>query len=239
MHNASTPRLLWRGFLFVCALLWLAIETLWLLVWPKGRYNQLIRKHIAKQVKKQQSVFAFLKALALNPKTTGAILPSSKYLARAMAAQLDLTLDGYVVELGPGTGIITQAILARGIAPKRLIVIEYAAHLAKALKKKFPDITVIQGDAAQLQTLLTAEQRQNIVGIVSGLPLRSLPKATKDGILQAVPKVLSPKGCFVQFTYDIRSKETFYPEHYQLQYSGIIWRNIPPARVGKYHVAVH
>ena len=112
-------------------------------------------------------------------------------------------------------------------------------HLAEALKKKFPDITVIQGDAEQLQTLLSAEQQQNIIGIVSGLPLRSLPKVTKDGILQAVPKVLSPKGCFVQFTYDIRSKETFYPEHYQLQYSGIIWRNIPPARVGKYHVAVH
>ena len=239
MRPASSPRLIWRSILFICALLWLAIETIWLLVWPKGRYNQLIRKHIAKQIKKQQSVFAFLKALALNPKTTGAILPSSKYLARAMAAQIDLTHDGYVVELGPGTGIITQAILARGIAPERLIVIEYATHLAKALKKKFPKITVIQGDAAQLQTLLSAKQQQNVVGIISGLPLRSLPKATKDGILQAVPQVLTPQGCFVQFTYDIRNKETFYPERYSLQESHIIWRNIPPARVGKYHVAIH
>jgi len=182
-----------------------------------------------------QHTFSFLKALAINPRATGAILPSSKRLARMMAAQINIVEEGLVVELGAGTGVITQAILDRGISPRQIIAVEYAPHLAKRLRQRFPDITVIEGNAADLSELLK-HRVQAVSTIISGLPLRSLPANITESILAAIPEVLATSGQYIQFTYDIRLRrgDDFYPKHYKLTDSVIVWRNIPPAKVGVY-----
>lgn len=182
---------------------------------------------------KHRRFFGFLKVAMLHPGTTGAVIPSSKRLARTMASYIMAADNELVVELGPGTGVITQAILDHGIAPQQIIAIEYNLQLAKSLQKRFPNITVIQGNAADLKELLS-QQTKPIRTIISGLPLRSLPKKIVGDIVAAIPEVLSEQGQFIQFTYDIRKNDCFYPTSYQPKKSTIVWRNIPPAKVEEY-----
>lgn len=186
-----------------------------------------------RRIEQHATTLSFLKALIMNPRATGAILPSSKRLARAMVSHIDFIENSLVVELGAGTGVITQAMLDRGIPPQQIIAIECAPHLAKKLRLRFPDITVVEGNAAHLTGLLK-DRMQPISTVISGLPLRSLPATVKEMILVAIPDVLSVKGRYIQFTYDIRKGEDFYPSHYKLAESDIVWRNIPPAKVDVY-----
>ena len=172
----------------------------------------------------------FLKAWIRSPATTGAILPSSRHLSRVMASYTKAPQNNLVVELGAGTGVITSAMIKAGISPKQIIAIEYSANLAKKLKERFPGIEVITGDAADLKTLLQ-HRSQAISTIISGLPLRSLPKATSQAIMEQIPGILAPGGRYIQFTYDLRRNTAYYPVHYQLIDSAIVWRNIPPAKV--------
>ena len=179
---------------------------------------------------KHRESLNFLKAFIINPRATGAILPSSKYLAKLMVSFDEIDKNRLVIELGPGTGVVTQALLDSGIPAKQLVAIEYAPHLVKALTRKFPEIEIINGNAAQLSDLLKNEKRQ-IGTVISGLPLRSLPKEMRESILYEICKILIHGGHYLQFTYDFRKNTRFYPKIYHLKKSKIVWRNIPPAKI--------
>lgn len=183
--------------------------------------------------KMRKKIFSFLKALIINPRSIGAVIPSSHYLADSMSRCITKTATGFILELGPGTGAITTGILKSGISGNQLIALEISPHLVTDLKKNFPEITVIQGDATQLSKLV---ENKKFDTIISSLPLRSLPKSDLDKILQEIPKVLSQQGKFIQFTYAIFGKEKFLPEYYQLEKSFIEWRNVPPARVDVFKI---
>ena len=172
----------------------------------------------------------FASELLRAPRDVGAVCPSSRTLARAMAEGVDVDNDRLLIELGAGTGSVTQALLDRGVAAGRLIVIERSAVLADRLRRRFPAINVIQGDAAQL-TVLLGEPACKISGIVSSLPLRSLQPAVADAIIAGILEVLGDGGRLVQFTYDLR--RTSVPERPGLDqlYTRRVWANLPPARV--------
>jgi phosphatidylethanolamine/phosphatidyl-N-methylethanolamine N-methyltransferase len=95
----------------------------------------------------------FLRALITRPKNIGAIFPSSPGLAQAIARQVD-PLAGPVLEIGPGTGVVTEAILARGVAPDHLTLLEYDEELARHIAARFPKTHVIHGDAFELNHTL-------------------------------------------------------------------------------------
>ena len=179
------------------------------------------------------NIASFSVAIVKNPKSVGAIVPSSKYLARSIASYVDKDKPGLVVELGPGTGVVTEALLQKGIAPDRIVVIEFAAHLARRMKQLFPGITVIHGDAADLEELI-APYNMPVSAVVSGLPLRTLPEPVKSKILTAVPKVLADQGCYVQYTYNLSNRNHYFPEHCAAIGNNIVWRNSPPAKVAGY-----
>lgn len=175
----------------------------------------------------------FFKAIFLDPRATGAVLPSSQYLARKMASCIvDAKKPGFVLELGPGTGAITQAILASGVAAQNLIALEIAPHLAKQLRQEFPNVSIIEGNATELSELI----KKPIHTIISSLPLRSLSKKDREIILAEIPKILSPGGQFIQFTYSMKTDAHYYPDNFKLTDSFIVWRNIPPARVTVFQV---
>lgn len=177
------------------------------------------------------------------PRQVGAVCPSSKSLGRAMAEAVDPTDDRLVVELGAGTGSVTRALLDQGVPAGRLIVVERSGVLALRLRQRFPKVTVIQGDAADLPVLLE-EYAHHVGSIVSSLPLRSLKPETADAIMAAVLETLGDGGRLVQFTYDLRRPSV--PERTELRRvtSRRVWANLPPARVdvfdcqagGKAHV---
>lgn len=175
---------------------------------------------------------AFFNALFRDPRSTGSIVPSSKYLANSMVSQIDLSASGYVLELGPGTGAITKVIL-ESIPMERFIALEISPNFANALRKTFPSINMIEGTATNLTELLS---NKPIHTIISSLPLLSIPENDRDKILSAIPKVLSPNGRFIQYSYALNRKNHFYPKNFKLQTSFIVWRNIPPARVSVFQV---
>jgi phosphatidylethanolamine/phosphatidyl-N-methylethanolamine N-methyltransferase len=180
------------------------------------------------------SLAAFLKALVTNPSSIGAACPSSPWLAQQIASFVPKDPKGYVVELGAGTGAVTEALLARGIPTDRILAIERSPELSQFLKKKFPRLQVITGDACHLNKLLHdhwSGQKREVEMVVSCLPLRSLPKYVVQGIVEELNKLLGVEGRYIQFTYDLRPNHPCHVAGFTREASKVVWRNIPPARV--------
>ena len=181
----------------------------------------------------------FLRELVTQPSTVGAICASSPRLAARMAALVGEQRPGLVVELGGGTGVITAALLAHGVAPARLVVVEQSAALAEHLRKRFPEVCVLQGDAAELgqwhaEGRLPAGadgQPQPIHTIVSGLPLLSIPAPVRQRILRTGAQALAPGGRLVQFTYALRGPSPWQASGLVRHHSERVLANLPPARI--------
>lgn len=175
----------------------------------------------------------FLRALMARPKNVGAIAPSSRALARAMARLLDPARPGPVLELGPGTGVISEAILERGIAPERLILVEYDSDMAAFLRGCFRDVQVIQGDAFDLTTALGARAHEKFSGVISGLPLLNFPPARRRHCMEGIARVLQPGAPLIQFSYGVQPPVKPLPGQ-TVERAALIWANLPPARVWVY-----
>lgn len=172
----------------------------------------------------------FFREWIQGPGMVGAVCSSSRYLAAEMAARVPPG-NGIVIELGAGTGMVTQALLEHGISARRLIIIERAEGFVEHLRHRFPEATVIHGDAADLCELIP--QGRPIDAIVSSLPLRSLPSHLRARIIAQWRQALDRHGSLIQFTYDIRPQEhTCASDHtFSVTHSRIVWANLPPARV--------
>src|SRR5580693_5055047 len=96
----------------------------------------------------------FLKSLVATPRLTGAVAPSGRALARAMAAAIGAPAQGLVIELGPGTGPVTRSLIEAGLPPERMVLVEYDAAFCRMLESRFRDVHVIQGDAYDLPRTL-------------------------------------------------------------------------------------
>ena len=149
----------------------------------------------------------FLRRWLAHPLHIGAIAPSAPALARAMAraAQTELMDGELVVELGPGTGSVTRALLATGVPEERLVLVERDRYLHEWLKEQFPGANVLLSDARQLDELLPAGQAGRVSTVVSSLPLNSLPRNERDEIVRVAFRVLSGNGSLVQYSYGVPS----------------------------------
>ncbi len=179
----------------------------------------------------------FLKSWFDNPMLAGAISPSGKELARAMAAPIANTGSGFVVELGPGTGPVTEALLARGIAEEKLVLVEFNPEFCALLRQKFPAAHVIEGDAYSFEETLKKAGfvlKTPLAAVVSSLPLLTKPERIRAALARDAFMHLAQGAPFVQFTYGATSP---LPKQ-QLGLAGaaspMIWRNLPPARVWVY-----
>ena len=143
----------------------------------------------------------FFRSWLDNPAIAGAVSPSGRFLARMMARYVDPQKAGPIIELGPGTGAITEALLERGIAPGRLFLVEFDPGFCKLLKRRFPGIHVIKGDAYNLTETLGNRLRRPPAAIVSSLPLLLKPEVQRLALLADAFQCMTPDGCFVQFTY--------------------------------------
>ncbi|MCA8239711.1 MULTISPECIES: class I SAM-dependent methyltransferase [Burkholderia] len=172
----------------------------------------------------------FVREWAGRPASVGALCPSSRHLAREMADAVPGG-DGLVVELGGGTGAVTAALLERGVAPRRLIVVERSPAFVQHLRRRFPGISIVSGDARQLERLLPPGA--TVDAIVSCLPLRTLPREDVAAILGQCQRALSADGVMIQFTYDLRppGRHPLGDPGFVACDSRIVWANLPPARI--------
>jgi phospholipid N-methyltransferase len=183
----------------------------------------------------------FAKEILQNPRAVGAACPSSPQLAKAVAKFVPLIAgqgqgQGLIVDLGAGTGVMTKALIKRGIAPERIVAVELSSHLATYLRQHFPQVRVIEGDATHLRDLLGADCPP-VSTVICGLPFRLLPPRVVHGIVTEAEKVLQKNGLYMQYTYDLMTeRDPFLPHHFRRISSKLVWSNIPPARVNVYRV---
>jgi phosphatidylethanolamine/phosphatidyl-N-methylethanolamine N-methyltransferase len=180
----------------------------------------------------------FLRTLLKNPRQTGAVAPSGPYLARAMARAVGALRDGWIVELGPGTGPVTKALIDQGIAREQLLLVEYDAGFCSLLARRFAPARVVQGDAYDLPRTLKDFRGRPVAAVVSSLPLLNEPPALRAKLLADAFALMGPSGTFVQFTYGLASPvpRQICANKYSAHSSGPIWRNLPPARVWTYRM---
>jgi phosphatidylethanolamine/phosphatidyl-N-methylethanolamine N-methyltransferase len=180
--------------------------------------------------------FRFLRSLVIRPRAIGAIAPSSPALARLIAQQVDPAQPGRVLELGPGTGVITEALIARGVAPDRLIAIEADPDLAGLMEQRFAGVRILRADAYDLEHSLAGEPQAPLAAIVSGLPLLNESVSRRQGLLTSVFALLAPGAPFVQFSYRLKPPVPA-PAGVSVTRAALILLNLPPARVWVYRRA--
>ncbi|MEO3429134.1 methyltransferase domain-containing protein [Pelagibius sp. CAU 1746] len=181
----------------------------------------------------------FLRRWLQNPKAVGAVVPSGRSLACAMVAGIDLEAPGTVVELGGGTGNITAALLEAGVPSNRIAVVERDPGFARVIAARFPEVTLLQGDAAELRRLLRDAGIGPVKAVVSGLPLLSIPDRVCLRIIAEAVEALQEDGVLLQFTYGPASPVSRrILTRLGLQAERINWvvDNIPPASVWRYRV---
>ena len=176
----------------------------------------------------------FLRSWIEKPLHVGAVMPSGRLLARTMAQYVDIHAGGPVVELGPGTGAITSALIEHGIEQKRLVLVEYNPGFCALLRDRYPQARVVQGDAYTLRDTLWNVLSVPATAIVSGLPLVTKPMPTRLRLVRDAFAALAPGAPFVQFTYSVVPPIPKSLPGVSAEASERIWMNLPPARVWVY-----
>ena len=179
---------------------------------------------------------AFIRRFLGNPKRTGAGAPSGPYLAREMARAVGACGGGKIVELGPGTGPVTKALIARGIARERLILVECDPHFSSMLSERFPLSRVVFGDAFNLRTSISGHVDGPVTAIVSSLPLLNERPNRRMRLLEEAFDLMGDDGVFVQFTYGVKSPipRATLAGRYVARCGAPILRNLAPASVWTY-----
>ncbi|MGH6739319.1 MAG: class I SAM-dependent methyltransferase, partial [Bradyrhizobium sp.] len=176
----------------------------------------------------------FLRSWIEKPLHMGAVMPSGRLLARTMASYVDPYAEGPVVELGPGTGAITSALIDHGIDQKRLVLVEYNPGFCALLRDRYPQAKVVQGDAYTLRDTLWDVLSAPATAIVSGLPLVTKPMMMRIKLVRDAFASLAPGAPFVQFTYAVIPPIPKSLPGVSTEASERIWMNLQPARVWVY-----
>jgi phosphatidylethanolamine/phosphatidyl-N-methylethanolamine N-methyltransferase len=180
----------------------------------------------------------FLKSLIAAPRLTGAVAPSGRALARAMAAAAGASPHGLIIELGPGTGPVTRSLIENGVPRERLVLVEYDPGFCRLLRQRFAPAKVIEGDAYDLPGALKELAGEPIAAVVSSLPLLNQPPHRREKLIGDAFALMGPSGRFVQFTYGLKSPipREVCANRYAAVRSRPILLNLPPARVWTYRL---
>jgi phosphatidylethanolamine/phosphatidyl-N-methylethanolamine N-methyltransferase len=176
----------------------------------------------------------FIKGMMAGPRTVGAIMPTSARTAAKMAEIIDTGSGLPVLELGPGTGVITKAILSKGVKPQDIVSIEYSTDFVKHLEGKYPGVNFINGDAFNLAETLKAYEGQKFDCVISGIPLLNFPMHARVKLIEDLLKLMPAGRPVVQFSYGPVSPVIARPDIYKIQHYDFVVRNIPPAQIWHY-----
>lgn len=176
----------------------------------------------------------FARSMREDPKRVGALAPSSRGLARMMAAQVDQSVDGKILELGPGTGSLTAGLLEVGIPEERLILLEMGAEFCAMLGERYPGTEIVQGDAFDLKKFASDHLDAPLAAIVSGLPLFNHDEARRQQLILDGLNLLHPDGSLIQFTYHVIPPIPRDDQAFRLSATRRVWWNLFPAKVWIY-----
>lgn len=170
---------------------------------------------------------SFAQRMARNPRAVGAVSPSSPALAQAMAAEVDPSVEGRILELGPGTGAITRALLDRGVPPEKILAVEADGKFARLLRERIPGIELLEGDAMDAAEI---GARGPFAAVISSLPLLNFPNDEVAAFVEAILALLPPGAPFVQYSYGVKPPVPR-DARVSMRLAAKVWRNLPPARI--------
>ncbi len=176
----------------------------------------------------------FFRAWIDKPKAMGAVLPTSATTANRMASLINPESADPVLELGPGTGVITKAIIARNVRPENLYSVEHTQAFLPILQADYPKVNFIHGDAFQLDEALPDLGSQRFDTVVSAVPLLNFPVERRVDFLNSLFDRLNPGRPVVQISYGPVSPIPPDWTTYSVEPFDWMFRNLPPARLWVY-----
>ncbi|GHC66980.1 phospholipid N-methyltransferase PmtA [Limoniibacter endophyticus] len=179
----------------------------------------------------------FFKGWMDGPKAVGAIIPTSSITARRMASVVNPASGLPVLELGPGTGVITKAILERGVKPEKLTAIEYSSEFFAHLQQHYPGVNLINGDAFDLDKTLGDEGKTQFDSVISAVPLLNFPVPERVAYIEKLLARIPSGRPVIQITYGPKSPVPSGKGDYTVEHFDFVLRNIPPAQLWIYRRA--
>ncbi|MCQ0988330.1 class I SAM-dependent methyltransferase [Jiella marina] len=178
----------------------------------------------------------FLATWARHPIKMGAVAPSSRAYCSMMVRHATTELDGPILELGPGLGVVTRTLIEHGVAPERITSIEYESEFAQKLQRRFPKVNVICGDGLDLdKTLGPAEASEKYAAILFAIPIVNMPHGKRQALFSRYFERLRPGGNLTQLSYMLTPPVRSLPGVFKTSSSRRVWANVPPARVWIYN----
>ncbi|MCP8969259.1 class I SAM-dependent methyltransferase [Ectobacillus ponti] len=175
----------------------------------------------------------FIQEYIKNPSAIGAVMPSSKQLAKQMVEEISFAAASCVVEYGPGTGVFTEELIQHKGVDAMLLLIEQNPIFCEELREKYsqiPNVHIVCGSAEEAAVYLEQHGYAKADYVASGLPFTSLPAAVSHRILEQTLKILGDDGTFITFQYT-KVKQTFFRKHFRsIRIKKVYW-NVPPAYV--------
>lgn len=176
----------------------------------------------------------FFKGWMDKPMAVGALIPTSAVTCRRMASVIRPESGLPVLELGAGTGVVTRAILERGVQPENLYSIEFAPAFAERLRQDYPDVNVIEGDAFDLDKTLGEARALTFDCVVSAVPLLSFPVERRIAYVNDLLARIPAGRPVVQITYGPLSPVPSGRGDYLVEHFEFVLRNLPPAQLWLY-----
>lgn len=176
----------------------------------------------------------FLTSWIRSPVTMGAVAPSSPRYCAAMADLASTGIDGPILELGPGLGVVTRALIEKGVAPERITSVEYDADFARTLKQRFPRVDVVTGDGFDLDRTLGSRRGERFAAILFAIPILHFSQKQRQALFSGYFARLRPGGNLTQLSYLLTAPVKPVPGLFCVASSPMVWGNIPPARVWIY-----
>ncbi|MBK8456122.1 MAG: methyltransferase domain-containing protein [Phyllobacteriaceae bacterium] len=176
----------------------------------------------------------FFRTLIDEPRAVGALLPTGPAMATKMASVVRPENPASVLELGPGTGVITKAVLARGLAPAKLVCIEFSPEFAGMMRARYAGVKVIEGDAFDLDAALGERRGETFDCVVSGLPLLNFPAASRIRLIADLLDRIPAGRPVIQFSYGPKPPVPAQPGRFTVARHAVVLRNVPPAQIWIY-----
>lgn len=186
------------------------------------------------EVQEVKETELFFRQWLRSPKSMGSIIPSSMALARAVTSAVAWEPGQTVVELGAGTGAISQGLLEKGMPSEALTMIELDEQLYDYLRNRFPGVRVVHGDATKLSEIVAEQNIEQVSTVVSGLPMVNMPFDFQRAIVQESMKSVKPGGFMLQYSYSPISPIPAKKLGVKAEIVRFVLRNLPPAMVWRF-----
>jgi phosphatidylethanolamine/phosphatidyl-N-methylethanolamine N-methyltransferase len=194
-------------------------------------------KHSPSLAERIEDDLRFFKRWAAKPLKVGAVVPTGRALTDLMVELAHPDPTAWTLEIGPGSGAVTEALLRAGIPPERIVAVESDEGFCRLLRERFPSINLIQGDGLKLDQTLGAFRATKFSAVLSGVPILILPETTRIRYIEDALDRLTPGGNVTQLSYSLTPPQEAIPGRFTVDKSKWVTLNLPPGRVWIYRRA--